>query len=255
VLDCRHMDVGEVPGAAVGTPTAVAPSAAVPLAARLAAPLALLAPSRCLACRARGPLPWCDRCQRQVRVLPAGCARCAAPARPGHPCWPAGTPVAATVGALDYRGPVAAAIVTAKIAGAHAGWAPLGRLLADRVAVDPPPVDAVTWVTTAARRRRRRGVDHARALAAAVAGTLDLPLECTLEARTSKDGRDRYRPRSSLPGSELLLVDDVLTTGATIVRAAAALRAAGAGCPHVAVLARAGPHPLVGPAPGAGSSR
>jgi predicted amidophosphoribosyltransferase len=227
----------------------------VPLVARLGAPLALLAPSRCLACRARAPLPWCERCRRQVRVLPAGCPRCAAPARPGHPCWPADAPVSGTVGALDYRGPVAAAIVTAKIAGAHAGWAPLGRLLADRVAIGAPPVDAVTWVTTAARRRRRRGVDHARALASAVADALDLPLVCTLAARASKDGRDRYRARVALPGSELLLVDDVLTTGATIVRAASALHEAGAGHPHVAVLARAGPHPLVGTATDDGSHR
>jgi predicted amidophosphoribosyltransferase len=231
------------------------PAAGVTLAARLCAPLALLTPSRCLACRARGPLPWCERCHREVRPLPAGCPRCAAPGRPGHPCWPADAPVSATVGALDYRGPVAAAIVTAKVAGAHAGWGPLGRLLAARVASDPPPVDAVTWVTTAPGRRRRRGVDHARALAVAVAGALDLPLACTLSARAARDGRDRYRARSTLPGTELLLVDDVLTTGATIARAAAALCEAGAGRPHVAVLARAGPHPLAGAGTGGGLHR
>jgi predicted amidophosphoribosyltransferase len=214
----------------------------------LTAPLTLLAPPRCVACRVRGPIPWCGRCQLQVRELPvAGCPRCAAPRRPGHPCWPADAPIAGTVAALDYRGPVAAAIVSAKVAGAHAGWPPLAAMLARRVALAPPAVDAVTWVRTAATRRRRRGVDHAELLARAVAEALELPLVATLEARAGPDGRDRYRATHRFPGSELLLVDDVLTTGATAVRAATALLAAGAGRPHLAVVARAGPHPLAGP--------
>jgi predicted amidophosphoribosyltransferase len=60
------------------------------------------------------------------------------------------------------------------------------------------------------------------------------------------DGRDGYRALRPLPGTDLLLVDDILTTGSTLVRAATALVAAGAAPPHVAVLARAGPHQLVG---------
>jgi predicted amidophosphoribosyltransferase len=208
--------------------------------------LELLAPSRCLACRRRAAPPWCATCASQVRALSGGCRRCGVAARPGHPCWPAGAPIAGTVAALDYRGPVAAAIVSAKIGGAHAGWRPLGRLLAGRVADDPPPVDAVTWVTTGARRRRARGLDHAQRLAATVAATLALPLVPTLAAVESDDGRDGYRALGPLPGTDLLLVDDILTTGSTLVRAATVLVAAGAARPHVAVLARAGPHQLVG---------
>jgi predicted amidophosphoribosyltransferase len=212
------------------------------------APLTLLAPPRCTACRIRGPIPWCARCQQQVRELPAtGCPRCAASRRPGHPCWPADAPIAGTIAALDYRGPVAAAIVSAKVAGAHAGWPPLAALLARRAVDVAPEVDAVTWVRTAAGRRRRRGLDHAELLARAVASALDLPLVAALDACPGPDGRDRYRATHRFPGTELLLVDDVLTTGATAVRAATALRTAGAGRPHLAVVARAGPHPLVGP--------
>jgi predicted amidophosphoribosyltransferase len=215
----------------------------------LATPLTLLAPPRCAACRVRGPIPWCARCQQQVRELPvAGCPRCAAPRRPGHPCWPADAPIAATIAALDYRGPVAAAIVSAKVAGAHAAWPPLAALLARRALHVSPAVDAVTWVRTAAARRRRRGLDHAELLARTVAGALDLPLVTALDARPGPDGRDRYRATHRFPGTDLLLVDDVLTTGATAVRAATALRTAGAGRPHLAVVARAGPHPLAGPA-------
>lgn len=145
---------------------------------------------------------------------------------------------------FDYRGPVAAAVVTAKVGGAHAGWRPLAALLARCVAADPPDIDVVTWVTTARRRRRRRGLDHAEVLAAAVASALGVPLLGILHA-TATDHRDRYRAAIALPGSNVLLVDDVLTTGATASSAATALEAAGAGSVHLAVLARAGPHPLV----------
>ncbi len=149
-----------------------------------------------------------------------------------------------TVAAYDYRGVVAAAIVTAKLAGAHAGWPGLVAPLTARLRADPPPVDVVTAITTPAGRVRTRGRDHAVVLAGLVAGGLGLPTLPLLAASAGPDGRDRYRARHRLPGTDVLLVDDVLTTGATAWRAAAALRAAGAGAIHLAVLARAGTHPL-----------
>lgn len=146
----------------------------------------------------------------------------------------------------DYRGPVAAAVVTAKLHGATAGWAPLARALAATVEADGPDVDLVTWVTTPQVRVRSRGMDHARVLAAPVADRLELPLVRSLDAVPVRDGRDRYRAVIDLPGSNVLLVDDVVTTGGTAVRAATALRRAGAGRIVLAVLARAGAHPLSG---------
>ncbi len=146
---------------------------------------------------------------------------------------------------FDYRGPVAAAVVSAKVAGARVGWGPLADMLAQRVASTPPPVDVVTWVTTPASRRRSRGFDHARLLAAAVATALDVPLVATIEARADREGHDRFRARLALPATDVLLVDDVLTTGRTAARVAAELQRAGAGAVHLAVLARAGSHALV----------
>lgn len=181
-----------------------------------------------------------------MRRLDPACRRCGAARGHGHPCWPSGAPIDATIAVYDYRGPVAAAVVTAKLAGAWAGWAPLARDLAARVASDPPVVDVVSWVTTPVERARRREGDHARRLAAPVAQALSTPLARLLDAAPDGTDRDRYRARLALPGSHVLLVDDVVTTGATAVRAATALRTAGADRVVLAVLARAGSHALTG---------
>jgi predicted amidophosphoribosyltransferase len=206
--------------------------------------LALFAPERCLACGARAALPWCATCRGAVTVLGPGCARCAAPRGAAHACWPADAPIAATVAVYDYRGPVSAAIVTAKVRGARAGWRPLAAALAERVEQHAPEVDVVTWVTTPSERVRVRGLDHAAVLARAVGGVLATPVVRLLDARADGEDRDRYRARLPLPGTQVLLVDDVLTTGTTAVRAADGLRRAGAGRVELAVVARAGTHPL-----------
>jgi predicted amidophosphoribosyltransferase len=212
--------------------------------------LDLAAPARCLACRARADPPWCSRCRREVVVLGRGCLRCAAPRGTAHACWPADAPIAATTAVYDYRGPVSAAVVTAKLGGARTGWVPLAAALAARVRDRAPEVDVVTWVTTPQRRVRQRGVDHAEVLARAVGGALDVPVARLLDAATAGPDRDRYRARLALPGSLVLLVDDVLTTGTTAARAAVALREAGADRVELAVVARAGTHPLgVAPPP------
>jgi predicted amidophosphoribosyltransferase len=146
----------------------------------------------------------------------------------------------------DYRGPVTSAVVAAKVGGAWAAWRPLAEALAERVRRDRPEVDVVTWVTTPPSRVRQRGFDHAEVLARAVAGAIGTPVVRLLDAVEDGTDRDRYRVRVALPGSHVLLVDDVVTTGATAVRAATALRAAGADAVALAVLARAGSHPLTG---------
>ncbi len=203
-----------------------------------------LLPSRCLSCRARADMPFCPRCRALVRILPVGCARCGAPPSAGHGCWPSDAPIVATFTAYDYRGPVRAAIVAAKIGGARRGWEPLARPLADRLRTMDLAVDAVTWVTSVPARVRVRGVDHARAIAEVVAPAIDAPLVRLLDVVPGPVHGERYRAVTALPASDLVLVDDVLTTGATAWRAASALIEAGAGSVVLVTLARAGGHSL-----------
>lgn len=189
-------------------------------------------------------MPFCDRCLAHVRLLPPGCPRCGAPPSAGHGCWPPDAPIAATFTAYDYRGPVRAAVLTAKLAGARRGWRPLSAPLAERLGRMRLAVDAVTWVTSVPARVRLRGTDHARDIAEVVAEALDAPLVRLLDVGPGPVHAERYRATVDLPGSDVVLVDDLLTTGATAWRAAAALRDAGAGDVILVTLARAGGHPL-----------
>ncbi|MGH3440973.1 MAG: ComF family protein [Nitriliruptorales bacterium] len=153
---------------------------------------------------------------------------------------------------------MAAAIVAAKARGAWAVWGDLGAELAAAVGERRllPVPEAVTWIPAAPDRIRSRGVDHAERLAAPVAVALGIPLVGLLAAvprrrdQTDLPLADRRRLDSAAfraiepPPERTLLVDDVLTTGATIDVAARALARTGAGSVTVAVLARAGNHRL-----------
>lgn len=98
-------------------------------------------------------------------------------------------------------------------------------------------VDVVTWAPTSARRVRRRGYDQAEAIARAVARQLGVPCVRLLyrthgAPQTGKSRADRlagpaFRARRPRRGLSVLVVDDVVTTGATLRTAAQALRTAG----------------------------
>lgn len=132
----------------------------------------------------------------------------------------------------------------------------LARLLADAVAArcgrDRP--DLILAVPMHWTRRLARGFDHALALAEAIGRRLGAPVgdELTRVRNTPPQvhlaasqraanvrGAFAAADRSTLRGAHVLLVDDVLTTGATCNEAARTLLSAGASRLTVAVLAKA----------------
>jgi predicted amidophosphoribosyltransferase len=137
-----------------------------------------------------------------------------------------------------YAGPVRAAIHRLKFS----GWRSVATALADAmVAVGAPAADAITWVPLARRRLAERGYDQARALAVAVGARLDLPVvrlarrAVATAPQARRPGEERrmamrgaFEPltRSNVP-DRVLLVDDVLTTGATAAACAEALALSG----------------------------
>ena len=98
-------------------------------------------------------------------------------------------------------------------------------------------IDVVTWAPTSAHRAGIRGFDQAELLARAVARELRVPCRRLLyrthgPAQTGRSRAERlhgptFRARSPRSGLRVLLVDDVVTTGATMSAARLALQAAG----------------------------
>jgi ComF family protein len=160
-------------------------------------------------------------------------------------------PVAMPVGLVQvewcatYSGVVREAIHALKYRGERRLIGPLAEALAERWVRAAAGGDLLTWVPVHDSRRRERGFDQAELLARAMAARVGLPVQACLErqrrtvAQHSLGQRERAgnvggvfavaRPSvDSLQRRWVVVVDDVMTTGATVSGCAAALRAAGA---------------------------
>ncbi len=232
--------------------------------------LDLLWPRDCFVCAASlagTEDPWlCGACREGLPLFGEAatlCERCSAPLGPAtaeggcRDCRRLPPRFEAVRAAGAYAGPLRRLVTGLKYAGrTHCAW-PLGEILADRLrGWGPLPPDAVLvpFPGTAASRRKR-GFDPPALLAAEVAERLGLHLEERALRRTgdpppqaSLSLTDRLAaPRGTVEvarppavrGRTVLLLDDVLTTGASASEAARALRAAGSGPVLVAVVARA----------------
>ncbi|MEZ5218022.1 MAG: phosphoribosyltransferase family protein [Ilumatobacteraceae bacterium] len=167
----------------------------------------------------------CPVCRRSTST------RCAS-------CWsglPPAPASAAAPAALAFDGSGRRLLLAMKYGNGRTLADPLAELMAAAVVGDH---DLVTWAPTSARRRHRRGFDQGELLARALARRLGLPCRALLRrvGRGGQTGRSRderlgtpprFVARPARAPWRVLLVDDVVTTGATMAAAERALRRAG----------------------------
>lgn len=224
-------------------------------------------------------LPWngvaCHRCglplaaaepRDALRSLPGTTAR-ARGTLPSTLGSPAGTacgrclrrppPLDATVAVLAYRFPVDRLVPRFKFHGDLAAGRLLVGLMAEALADRPSgvSVQALVPVPLHPARLRQRGYDQALELARPLSQALQLPL-CAdglrrvraTQAQTTLDAANRRRnvrgaflARAGPWPASVALLDDVMTTGATLAECARALKQAGVAHVEAWVLARAPP--------------
>jgi ComF family protein len=213
--------------------------------------LDVLFPKRCVGCGGR-PWPLCPRCVEHVAVLsPPGCRRCGRPFEHWiascRDCPP--SIIGWSRSAFLYEGPVRAALMRLKFSGLSHTAQAFAPPMAEALARAPPPPSAIgreepfllTWVPLGARRRRERGYDQAEILARAVEGLTGWPARALLRRavetapQARRGGPERRRAlrgafvaAGPVEGARVVLIDDVLTSGATAAACAEVLRRAGA---------------------------
>ncbi len=239
------------------------PRSTAPFAERIEAVERWLLPAECLLCRERlaataaDPL-ICAVCRSRWRPVPhPRCARCAQPSEPGRSCvicseWPSGFDCAESAVWLDES--ARRAVHALK----YDGWWRVAPSLAELM-VRLAPLRAggvLVPIPLGAARQRTRGYNQSAKLAQALAVRLGLRVDERLLARVretrsqtaltpdqrsanlrgafARSGRGQRRSTE-----RIVLVDDVFTTGATLVSAAKALLDGGAPSVTAVTFARA----------------
>jgi len=217
----------------------------------LAALTEAVLPQRCIACGRFGAA-FHPRC---IEALPrAEAPRCSVcwtpcPAGPCTRCLEASPAFEALRAGFRFEGDVRRALLEAKFRGKTALLPPLATAAAEAV---PPAwrIDAVVPIPLHRNRQRQRGYNQAALIAKAVARRLDLPLAGGLLRRSratlpqaalpatarATNLRDAFEARPTI--GEVLLIDDVTTTGATFEAAARALANSGATRVYALAIAR-----------------
>jgi ComF family protein len=225
-----------------------------------------LLPNACVACD--GPVEQrtpdalvCGVCRSRLRRVTGGCRRCHQPEPPVGPCrfcaeWPSALAAVHSAVWLDHE--AREILHHLKYDGLPLLGETVARIVAS--AVSRPRVGVVVPVPLSSRRERERGYNQATAIAAPLAARWQLPLGEGLlrrqrhtrsqtalrpeERRTNVHDAFAAEPPPSGPmplNEPVILIDDVLTTGATLAAAATTLARAGWVRIEVVTFARALP--------------
>lgn len=188
--------------------------------------VAQLLPARCVACNQTGSW-WCDQCASQVRLVDS-------------PVYHHRDALNGVWAAAYFRKPLAAGVKALKYRHTRAVSEDLARYLV-------PPLEHIgsgsavlVPIPLHPSRRRKRGHNQAELLARSVARQTRTPYRTDLKrirntpTQTELHRTERFNNvvgafawRGSKPPVKVILVDDVVTTGATFEAAAMACRAAG----------------------------
>lgn len=215
-------------------------------------------PSQCAVCHAWPARPVCDDCVRRFGQPVPRCLGCALPVLAGvkrcGACLTHPPPVDQTLAALPYSYPWATLITEFKFQ-EHTGWArSLATLLRSAPWVEPALEQAhcLLPMPLSAQRLRQRGFNQTLLLARALASN---KLQAHWLLRVKDSTPQSALPRSQrlqavrgayalepaqahhLQGKHVVLLDDVMTTGASLFEAARVLRRAGAA--HITAMALA----------------
>ena len=205
--------------------------------------LAILFPPKCILCEKlleKEETDLCRTCRREAIEYPAGKRK---------PQF-----LDSFVAVWYYEGYIRKSLLRYKF-GRRRNYAPAyGRLLAMRIQKEyPEGIECLTWVPVSAFRKFTRGFDQVELIARAVGKELGIPPVCTLkkirhnrrqsritgaaQRRANVLGAYRAQNVSAFQGKRVLLLDDILTTGATVEECARVLLTAGAKEVHCAAMA------------------
>ncbi len=221
--------------------------------------LSALYPSICPICSSPSDAfryaPICSGCWGTItRYSGPSCDICAVPLLSEHSrrcgeCLRKAPPFSTVLNYGIYSGALSEAIHLLKFRGIRRLAGPLGALLTELAL---PDIDAVVPVPVTAKTLRERGFNQALLLSRALSKRLGLPILMDILYKKKETPpqiglgakerlanlRDAFEVRKRLKGLRLLLLDDVMTTGATVRECSRMLLKAGASEVVVVTLAR-----------------
>jgi ComF family protein len=209
----------------------------------------------CPACRGPSSGGFCTFCAATFARVPDPCARCGL-ARPVGHCPLARGPwhVDAVLAPFSYGPPLDHYVHALKYRSSRTLGRAFALLIAPALAALRGDVDALVAVPLHRARRYERGYNQAQELARSLARELKLPAlergiarHLATPTQTGQGAGERlasvsvahaFRVTRNLAGQRIAIVDDVVTTGATVNALAAELLAAGAARCSVVAVAR-----------------